>query len=364
MFVFLFSTLAAKKAIDASTQDSELSFEEFLDNKTPLDMSIASLRSYFRGVTFSTASLKTRDIESSKKTTNTYFNEAFSSYIKDIYNRQGYGKALSQDGSHIIEFLKLNNELNLDRTTVYVILRLFHNKMKSAECELIDDTVAQQLLKEMPSLLENQFKEQEEKKLESVTFIQSHTEELMLNAFINHLPKFQQQPDTFISGIAENIGDLVKQEITQIKIKHQKEIVELESQIRLRSTIIRMFENILGKLVWNIKSYEGIWVSFITIANRLQLLGAHDIIDHMDDLDDLLWSLTHRFCWFLDFAGHALPLEFYEEIETDLVNKVVYFLEVPEQDPGIKNKKDTLIEALINAKTKAIAQLQGIVHSY
>ena len=101
--------------------------------------------------------------------------------------------------------------------------------------------------------------------------------------------------------------------------------------------------------------YQGIWESVLRIANGLQLLGVHGILDHMDDLDDLLWSLVHRFSFFLDLAGSSLPVSFYEEIESDLAAKVVFFLEAQEQDETIKTKKTILLEALIKAKAKAIA---------
>jgi hypothetical protein len=75
----------------------------------------------------------------------------------------------------------------------------------------------------------------------------------------------------------------------------------------------------------------------------------------MDDLDDILWSLMHRFCYFLELTGSVLPLEFYGEIEHDLTNNLVFFLETKEQDEGIITKKETLAQALLQAKTKAYA---------
>jgi hypothetical protein len=135
-----------------------------------------------------------------------------------------------------------------------------------------------------------------------------------------------------------------------------------EIKERLRQLIIRFFEIALGKTVWNIKAPEGVWQSFLTIANNLQLLAVHGIINHMDDLDDLLWSLTHRFCFFLDFAGSGLPVSLFNEIEGDLKSCVVFFLEAKEQDDGIKSKKETLAELVLHGKTKAIAfEKAGII---
>jgi hypothetical protein len=85
-------------------------------------------------------------------------------------------------------------------------------------------------------------------------------------------------------------------------------------------------------------------------------LAQYRIIDHMDDLDDLLWTLVHRFIFYIDLVGAELPVEFYERIEQDLVNRSVFFLEAKEQDDGITSKKQALIEALLKGKARAITQ--------
>ena len=48
-----------------------------------------------------------------------------------------------------------------------------------------------------------------------------------------------------------------------------------------------------------------------------------------------------------------------ESIEEDLKNNVVFFLEVEEQDEGIKSKKEMIADAIVKAKAKAIALEQN-----
>jgi hypothetical protein len=107
--------------------------------------------------------------------------------------------------------------------------------------------------------------------------------------------------------------------------------------------------------MWDHTSYESIWESILTIANSIQMLGVNGIIEYVDDLDDIFWSLTYRFCYFLDLVGSGLPTSFHENIENDIDSGVIFFLELPEQDEGIKSKKQILKEALLKAKIKAIA---------
>jgi hypothetical protein len=127
--------------------------------------------------------------------------------------------------------------------------------------------------------------------------------------------------------------------------------------------VVRFFETTLSKAVWNPRSPEGIWNSFVGISNGLRSLASLGIVDHMDDLDDLYRSLTIRFCYNIDLFGGALPLQFFEEIEHDLENGLVFFLEADEQDDGIKSKKEELKDHLLHAKAKALAFIKSGIFS-
>jgi hypothetical protein len=81
----------------------------------------------------------------------------------------------------------------------------------------------------------------------------------------------------------------------------------------------------------------------------------------MDHLDDMIWSLVHRFCWFLKQFGSALPVSFFTDIEHDINKHLVFFLESSELDECIKSKRDTLIEAVTEAKAKSLALQRGIL---
>lgn len=348
-----FSCIISATSIVPSTED--------FTSGTPLEFSLRSLQAYLK--TNSSA----QDL-ATHRDTNDYasgiFNQIFSSYITNIYNKTGYGKVLSQNGDPIIEILDFCNDLSADSTSVYVCIRLLYNKFKSAECEIIDDTVINQLLQTLPKLLERHFVTTEPTQQENLDFLRRNTEEMMLSSFINGMPEFQKTPDTFITNLSSNVLQIWQKEIALLQQQHQKSIDQAEMRARLRSIVIRFFDLLLNKSIWTFQSYEGIWSSFINTANNLFLLANHSIIDHMDDLDDLQWSLVHRFAWFLDFAGAALPSSFYEEIESDLNNNLVAVLETPEQDPGITTKKETLLRALAIGRTKSVAQEKGIMQIY
>ncbi len=355
-----FSSLICATSPSSITHSQSPTVADFTSN-TPLEFSIRSLQNYLKSVSPIQNNLMLKDPASSSSGV---FNQVFSSYITNIYNKTGYAKTLSQNGDPIIEILDFCNDLDADSTSVYVCIRLLYNKFKATECEIVDDTVINQLLVTLPKLLEHHFVSAEANKQENLDFLRRHTEEMMLNAFIERMPEFQKTPDTFITSLSSNVLQIWQKEIDVLRQQHQKTIEQAEMRARLRSIVIRFFDLLINKSIWSFQTYEGIWSSFINTTNNLFLLANHSIIDHMDDLDDLQWSLVHRFAWFLDFAGAALPSEFYEEIEADLNNQVVSVLEVPEQDPGITTKKETLLKALAIGRTKSAAQKQGIIQIY
>ena len=76
-------------------------------------------------------------------------------------------------------------------------------------------------------------------------------------------------------------------------------------------------ETMIARMMWNPRNPEGLARSFVTIGNGIVLLGEKGIFDHMDDLDDLISSLTTRFCYFLDLYGSAIPTEVHNQLLAD-----------------------------------------------
>jgi hypothetical protein len=329
--------------------------DEVLGERTPAQFASQTLKDLFYSHDTVSRDLQSRPLTEESK--NEAFQKSFLRYIKEVYNRKDYALALSQDATHITHFLDLSNEMTLDTSTVYVGMRLFYNKFKAAE--LVDDHVIAQLLESIPTSIERHFTDDlAPHATTDLTFIKKHIESTLLTKLTDHIKEFQATPDSFLSALAEELALYCKQQVDGV----QKQAVRIETRERLRQITFRLFDTILSKAIWDPKSNEGTWKSFTGIANSLQLLGNHGIINHMDDLDDLLWTLTHRFCFFLDLTGAALPVSFYHMVEHDLEHKAVFFLEFKEQDDGIVSKKETLAEALLKAKARSIAyERSGII---
>lgn len=292
-----------------------------------------------------------RKIASESKTAS--FNEMLVRHAKRLCN-SGLCRVFPHDGRDFIDFWHTANEVNLDVFKAYECMRLFGNNIKS--CEVIDNTVIEQILSPLSEQLSRYFDPISVNDEDEVSIIQrDDVEDLLLGKFTEQLDQFQSSPDLFLSRLSNDIVKMVKSQMTIIKQEQE----EKEFKEKLRMSTVRLLDTVLGKSIWYTQQHETIWSSFISVADKLHALGLKGIIDDQDYLDELWDSHTRRFVWYLDFKGQSLPISFYEQIEADLKNKVVFFLEAGEQDEGIVSKKEMIIKAVAAAKAKSIAYEKG-----
>jgi len=292
-----------------------------------------SLRSYFDAAK-----------EKAAPREDTFFSHAMSPFIQEQYNAIGYADLLSRDARHISEFLALSSEYNFTTEQTYTGLRLFHNKLK--EASLIDDTVMNHILEILPVELERHFplnplgsaKQKSPAKM---------IENIMLSELTTHLEAPKTSTEHFFTGLSETIAQSVK----DIGVSD-----EAAMRDRLRSLTLKMVELLLSKTIWFAQHPQSIWPSLLKAAHTISQLCSNRIITHLDDVDEAYRTLVTRFVFFIEQSGHQLPVSWYENIESDLANGLVPFLESPELDEGITSKKQLILHALVQGKTCAIAQ--------
>jgi len=327
-------------------------FEDEINDGTPLQSSTLPLKVYFDEQADQS---QTRACDLVSRTA--IFNQTFLQYVKEDYNKPELTEVFSRDGSDIIQFLKITTDLNLDDSITYVGLRLFHNKIKS--CDLILGKVTNSLLENFNEYLGKYFDETEDYFKTELEIIRKNLEKIIFNKLSD---QFAKQENFNKSKIAQQTTDEIFTLITQSVNHLQKKFDDHKTKERLRHVTLRFVETLLDKTVWDDNSAEEIWPSFISLSNNIQNLALSGIIDHLDDLDDLLWSLTHCFCRYFTSFGISVPTAVYNKIELDLRNNTISFLEEPEQDEGIKPKKEHITEALMRAKFKAYAyEKNGII---
>ncbi|HBS48235.1 TPA: hypothetical protein DEO28_04080 [Candidatus Dependentiae bacterium] len=280
------------------------------------------------------------------------FNTALEKYIKEEYNSSDYADYISQNSGHFLELLKIIDNFKLGDDSIpyfYTIFKLFNDKMKS--CELVDYAVVQSILEEMPQILKPYLKAEN---VDVKTLIEKQLDYLIQSKMQTYLKPVK----TPVSNIKNFSNNLTR----ELSTTYQNEKDKIENLFKLRSIAVRFLENIIGKSVWSKSHYESIWPAFTKISFLIDNLYKYEIIDDEDEIDSLKWSLVHSFCKFIDIVSIELPLDFYEEIEDDLVNKTIPFLEEEEQDAFIKTKKTTIGECLLKTKSRTIGyKKMGII---
>lgn len=164
--------------------------------------------------------------------------------------------------------------------------------------------------------------------------------------FSTEYESFKRSPESFLDTLSQDIFIISKQK------------TDIDT---LRATMIRFLELTLGKLIWSPENQEGTWDSVKTIAKNLTLLFDNNILEDLNDLDDLYWSLIHRYCFFLDITGSMMRVSFYQHVKNDIATNQLLLLTLAEQDDFIEPKSRFLHKALVQAEVKARALEKGII---
>lgn len=166
--------------------------------------------------------------------------------------------------------------------------------------------------------------------------------------FSSQYDVFRSSPLQFFDELSQAITDIAKQEV--------------EAQ-QARVAIKRFLELCMSKLVWSPEEHAQVWDNVKSIAQVLSLLTHNNIIEDPNDLNDMYWTLLHRFNFFVDLVGGQLPLSFYEQVKNDCAQNNLLFLTLAEQDACILTKQECLRYTLIEGEAKCRAYEKGILIS-
>lgn len=289
----------------------------------------------------STLMEKKRKEASIIKEQNKKFHESAMAYSVECHNNLDiFQYRFTQNADPIVNFLKTANQIGLRIDSLFCALRILSNSIKS--CEYIRDCSLNSMLKALEDNVCDYFESDEADLVRKTAF--GAIERSIFEFVSDHSELAKLSPESFSSSLSARV---LKTAEKTLKNSQRK-----EWQDKLGVSIHRLLETSIGKTLWDVQDYNGIWDSVMTSANELYQLSP--ILVEMDNLDDLCWSLTHRFNWFLDFSSGQLPVSFYDGVEESIKDGSAFFLELKEQDPGIKSKKDLLLESIKKAKAKAI----------
>lgn len=261
------------------------------------------------------------------------------------------------DGSVILsgidQFIAYARIVEHPQNYLRTIFKMFGNKLKS--CEFINCYELITVLNNIFDQLERYVKPERSSiylrnamLLEGTMFdrFQSVTNNLLYAKFSTEYETFKQDPELFLEHISYDIAHIAQEEVN----------IEL-----MRQALIRFLETALSKVVWSPTEQEQTWTITKQLSHKLALLVERNILTDVNDLDDLFWSLVHRYCYFLDITTGMMHALTYHRIQEDVHANQNVLLELEEQDDFVERKIACLSRALIQAEIKTRAQEQGII---
>lgn len=275
--------------------------------------------------------------------------EGIANFLKHVYNRKEYLDVLPNNMNHLVQFLQHGKDKQQNREYTQSVIRLFSNKLKAAQ--YINAYAFSSMLTELPELVADHF---EYIRADSFDAHKEMLNTILYETFLAKYENFKRDPKEFFDTLSHEILDTLHQDVPNLQE------VDISAD-ELRQTIIRFLECSVSKLIWSPDEYGKIWQNVKKISKQFELLVEYNVITDQNDLDDLYWSLIHRFCYFLQLASPELPVEFYEEIKNDLASAEMLLLELEEQEELIESKRDCLTQAIFEGQARKQAIDMGII---
>lgn len=269
-----------------------------------------------------------------------------SAYRRDIY---------PHDQTFILELLRCTNHVEPKAQTTYLqaVLKVFTNIAKGAQYisanafNYVITQVTNLLAPFMQSAKQTMYvKDYIQHDLDMLDRLKVINRSILLNEFSYNFETFRSAPNAFLDAIAEQLIKAAQQEF------------ELQ---QLRHTIMMFLEIHLNKLIWAPEDQEETWELVKTMAENLAIFVERDILDDNVYLDDLYWTLIHRYCNFLDLTHEYLDNSLFNSIKQDILTKDTLLFELEEQDECLEKRVDCVRTAVMHAEAKKQAHEYGLM---
>lgn len=279
----------------------------------------------------------------------TFTPEGVRGYLCNAYNKKEYSQdVLPHNLAHCIQFLEHGKNSKQNRAYIKSVFKLFTNKIKATPH--INAYAFSAMLEQLSGILADYFIitrfDSFDKHKEVIT-------DILYASFLSKYDMFKKNTQEFFETLSQEILDTMHNDL----VVAQENAITIE----LRQAIIRFLELGLSKLIWSPEDHQAIWPSIKKISHQLEALLDRNIIEDANDLDDLYWSLIHRFCYFLEITGSSLPVDFYEHVKNEMATQPLLMLELEEQESLLETKAKWLMRALLENQAKVEADKHGIV---
>lgn len=257
--------------------------------------------------------------------------EGIAYYFKYIYNHPEYINYLPYNLSHMIQFLEYGIQTGQNEAYAASVIKMFLQKIKAAPYVEAESFV--NFMGEFSKVIKPYL---EKKEANFLSEMQIALKNKLSEMFARYFNVFQKSPDTFMNSLAEQIAKQTSQTVTQ---QH----IEIE---QIKKDVLRFFEICANKLIWSSKDDIQTWYCCNRLAHECQICLENSVLCDANALDDMCWSIIHRYCYFVDLSKDILSKDFYAQVLHDLQTKPLLLTALEEQEQLMISKKDHLIGKL------------------
>lgn len=264
-----------------------------------------------------------------------------------------YRDILPNNFSYLVQLLDYGKHSEQNREYAHNVISLFSKLLKGSE--YVNSYVFSGLIEQIPGLLKHHFSTYQlegshivlANDLDMLERLEQTISSIVYNKFATDFSTCKSNPEKFLQDLSQRIIAATSQEV---------------SMEQLRQIVIRFLEVGLSKLVWSPRDEEKTWDSVKTISHNLATLMEYNIIDDLNDIDELFWTLVHRYRYFLELHSSDMPMSFYHKIAQDMQSQKLLLFDLAEQEPFMQTKANCLMQTLIAQQAKKQAYEYQTAH--
>lgn len=263
------------------------------------------------------------------------FNQRGISYFfKNEFNQNLYGQQfLPRCFEHVVDFIDFGITRKKSLRYFDSVFEFFHIRAK--ECTWINTFALSNLLEKLSIKLQPVFNS-------NVFDQKKETRVCLFNSLKSDFNLLKNDPDKFFDKVTEEIYAIYKGN------EEEPTIIEVQDNCA------RFIESLLDKVIWNPKEINESWESFLTLGGLLEELYKNHIIRSSKTLNHLIWSLTYRFCYFLDCWATDISADQYKRMKNFVTESSSSWLLLPERESFLTTKKERLLNALHDGQIRTM----------
>ncbi len=263
------------------------------------------------------------------------------SFLKDTFNHSNYPQHwMAVKFDHISQGLAIASQHTHPRRFAKKVLNLFFLKMHNI---YVNPYAWHAFTEDLIAFCGSHTAIEAERR----TFIQS-CKNILATYLVNDFDRFQIRTDQVLEDFAADLHDYIASaDDRDISIREFQHCVHY------------FLTKGLSLLIWNPDEQEDAWHIMLALASTLEECASRNLID-TDMLDDLNWTLLHKFSSFLEIAATELAPSFFDAARTSLQTENRALFDADEREVYITTKGDYLANILIKAET--ISRLHATGH--